>query len=84
MKTENIINEFLNNKYQYIDIIERFIFFEDMWMFPDKNSLNNFLDDKLPDEYFNLANNIVKKMNDRNINPEKYDREIFNIIIKEL
>ena len=35
MKTENIINEFLNNKYQYIDIIERFIFFEPVFNLAD-------------------------------------------------
>ena len=83
MKSSHKIDELLNNNYKYLDTIETFIFFNDVWMFPEKESLNNFLDEKLPDSYFNIANIIVKEMNNRNIDPETYDKEIFNKIIKE-
>ena len=79
----NKIDEFLNRNIN-IDIIERFIFFDGKWMFPEKESLSAFLDVDIQENDIELSNNIIKYMNDMNIDPETYNKDIFNYIIKNL
>jgi len=76
------LNEFLDDN--LIKTIDKFIFFDEKWMFPEKDSLLLFLDNDIPDWYFKFAYNVIDEMNIRKIDPAIYTSDIFNQIIKDI
>lgn len=81
MKT--LVREYLS-KDKYINIIEKYIFFDGSWMFVEKESLSMFLGYELPYDFFDYANSIVTEFNEKNIKPDDYNILLFNSIVKKI
>ena len=66
------INEFVNNedvRLKIISLLDRFLFFDEEWIFPDNSDyISNILDDIIPvNDFIKIGQDLVKKLNDEHI-----------------
>ena len=78
--------EFLNNR-NNIQIVKRFIFFDNVWSFPDSESSDLYIISLIGkeniEEYKNTSKIIVDKLNSESIDPNDFENS-FSKIIKGL
>lgn len=79
------INEFVDSEKisKIIILIDRFLFFDDVWCFPDnKDYISKVLDGALPvDDFIKMGQDVSKKLNDGNISRDDYT---INMILKAI
>jgi hypothetical protein len=78
------INEFVISN-DFSEKIEELIYFDEFWKFPEYN-LNNHLN-LLENEYNELiiiSKKVIDKLNNQNIDPNSYTKDIFFKILKSI
>lgn len=78
--------EFVNNN-NNIQIVKRFIFFDEKWSFPDSESsyeyISGIIGEENLEEYKKISISIINKLNNDDIEPYDFEKS-FYIIVNEL
>lgn len=75
--------EFVNNN-NNIQIVKRFIFFDEKWSFPDSESSDEYISgiigEENLEEYKKISISIINKLNNDDIEPYDFEKSFYRIV----
>ena len=75
--------EFVNNN-NNIQIVKRFIFFDEKWSFPDSESSDEYISgiigEENLEEYKKISISIINKLNNDDIEPHDFEKSFYRIV----
>lgn len=75
--------EFVNNN-NNIQIVKRFIFFDEKWSFPDSESSDEYISgiigEENLEEYKKISISIINKLNNNDIEPYDFEKSFYRIV----
>ena len=75
--------EFVNNN-NNIQIVKRFIFFDEKWSFPDSETSDEYISgiigEENLEEYKKISISIINKLNNDDIEPYDFEKSFYRIV----
>lgn len=69
---------------KFIQIVKRFIFFDEKWCFPDSDSSDEYISgiigEENLEEYKKISMSIIDKLNNNDIEPYDFEKSFYRIV----